>query len=291
MDVAIRKALTLTGTIPDSLPFAEEHGFSHADIIGVCKSLASGSFISTQHLTRTAIQLTKEGHQVATLGSPEARVFALVPAQSGILQDMLAAAAGSDLAKVGMAKAVQMSWLQVIKEEAPPEEEVAPGSQDAGKKKPPSTPKRLVRLVDRIEDRVQAQLKAVLAGGGVETTLTEEDYVALKKRGLLVKATLKSVAIRAGDRFGTWGAKSVTDLSHEMLVKGTWRDTTYKPLNFFGTGKPPSGGALHPLMKVRSMFREIFLEMGFQEMHTNKYVESSFWNFDALYQPQQHLCR
>ena len=35
------------------------------------------------------------------------------------------------------------------------------------------------------------------------------------------------------------------------------------------------------------MFREIFLEMGFEEMETNKYVESSFWNFDALFQPQQ----
>ena len=26
-------------------------------------------------------------------------------------------------------------------------------------------------------------------------------------------------------------------------------------------------------------------------MQTNKFVESSFWNFDALYQPQQHPAR
>jgi phenylalanyl-tRNA synthetase alpha chain len=31
--------------------------------------------------------------------------------------------------------------------------------------------------------------------------------------------------------------------------------------------------------------------MGFSEMTTNKYVESSFWNFDALFQPQQHPAR
>ena len=29
----------------------------------------------------------------------------------------------------------------------------------------------------------------------------------------------------------------------------------------------------------------------FSEMPTNKYVESSFWNFDALFQPQQHPAR
>jgi phenylalanyl-tRNA synthetase alpha chain len=27
------------------------------------------------------------------------------------------------------------------------------------------------------------------------------------------------------------------------------------------------------------------------EMPTNNYVESSFWNFDALFQPQQHPAR
>ena len=44
-------------------------------------------------------------------------------------------------------------------------------------------------------------------------------------------------------------------------------------------------------MKVREQFREIFLQMGFEEMPTNRYVESSFWNFDALFQPQSHPAR
>jgi len=36
---------------------------------------------------------------------------------------------------------------------------------------------------------------------------------------------------------------------------------------------------------------KIFLEMGFEEMPTNNFVESSFWNFDSLFQPQQHPAR
>ena len=58
----------------------------------------------------------------------------------------------------------------------------------------------------------------------------------------------------------------------------------------FCTPKVPAG-ALHPLLKVKQEFRQIFLEMGFDEMPTNQYVESSFWNFDALFQPQQHPAR
>lgn len=32
-------------------------------------------------------------------------------------------------------------------------------------------------------------------------------------------------------------------------------------------------------------------EMGFSEMPTNRFVESSFWNFDALFVPQKHPAR
>lgn len=76
-----------------------------------------------------------------------------------------------------------------------------------------------------------------------------------------------------------------------MLEKGDWKDLEFKPYNFDALGKAPEGGALHPLLKVREQFRSLFLEMGFEEMPTNNYVESSFWNFDALFQPQQHPAR
>jgi len=48
---------------------------------------------------------------------------------------------------------------------------------------------------------------------------------------------------------------------------------------------------LHPLLKVRAEIRNILLLLGFEEMNTQQWVESSFWNFDTLYQPQQHPAR
>jgi len=52
-----------------------------------------------------------------------------------------------------------------------------------------------------------------------------------------------------------------------------------------------NSGYLHPLLKVRAEYRRIFLDMGFSEMPTNRFVENSFWNFDSLFQPQQHPAR
>ena len=64
-----------------------------------------------------------------------------------------------------------------------------------------------------------------------------------------------------------------------------------KQYNFKTLGVFPSSGNLHPLHKVRTEHRQIFLEMGFQEMKTNQFVENCFWNFDTLFQPQQHPAR
>lgn len=44
-------------------------------------------------------------------------------------------------------------------------------------------------------------------------------------------------------------------------------------------------------MEMRRLFVEAFVGMGFEQMKTPKLVESSFWNFDALFQPQSHPAR
>jgi len=76
-----------------------------------------------------------------------------------------------------------------------------------------------------------------------------------------------------------------------MLRTGAWKDAKFKKQNLNAAGQVPHGGHLHPLLKVRAQFRQILLEMGFNEMPTNRFVESSFWNFDALFQPQSHPAR
>ncbi|KAG0437977.1 hypothetical protein HPB47_017207 [Ixodes persulcatus] len=102
---------------------------------------------------------------------------------------------------------------------------------------------------------------------------------------------VKSYLVDRGDNFRTSLAKPETDLTPEMIASGSWKEKQFKEYNFDAMGVPPDCGHLHPLLKVRSEFRQIFFEMGFSEMPTNRYVESSFWNFDALFQPQQHPAR
>ena len=51
-------------------------------------------------------------------------------------------------------------------------------------------------------------------------------------------------------------------LNLAMFNSKTWKDKAFKPYNFDAKGVPLSCGHLHPLMKVRTEIRQIFLEMG-----------------------------
>ena len=80
-----------------------------------------------------------------------------------------------------------------------------------------------------------------------------------------------SFKIKKGPKFATEIVKEETDLTSDMLFSGDWKAKSFKPYNFKALGAPANNGALHPLMKVRHEFRQIFFEMGFEEMPTNRY--------------------
>jgi phenylalanyl-tRNA synthetase alpha chain len=112
----------------------------------------------------------------------------------------------------------------------------------------------------------------------------------LKKRGLVnisVKAhyelTLKNdVKIEAG--------KTEQLLTHSMLKTGAWKKTKFRKYDINAPVPKVYGGRFHPLTIARNKIRRIFLELGFEEAE-GPLVESTFWNFDALFQPQDHPAR
>jgi len=145
------------------------------------------------------------------------------------------------------------------------------------------------RKVSEIEDMTQRNLKAI--SENKMQNITDQLKAEYKKRKLIEEVTMKSFDLSKGPEFALTLFKMETDLTTEMLQTGSWRTLKFKDYNLDALGAPLDAGYLHPLLKVRAEFRQIFLEMGFCEMPTNNYVESSFWNFDALFQPQQHPAR
>lgn len=118
--------------------------------------------------------------------------------------------------------------------------------------------------------------------------IEDAEFTALRRRGLVRETRENTYVIRKGPRFGE--TDDVPSILTAAMLTG-YRGERFKRYNFDAAGTTPACGSLHPLMKMRTEFKRIFVEMGFSEMDTARYVESSFWNFDALFQPQNHPSR
>jgi len=82
----------------------------------------------------------------------------------------------------------------------------------------------------------------------------------------------------------------VSQVTPELLQSGKWREATYRKYDVRAFAPTPHGGKRHPLAQHIERVRKIMISMGFTEIEGD-YVQSAFWSFDALFQPQDHPAR
>lgn len=226
--------------------------------------LASRQMVEYDTVEREIAALTKEGEEIANNGSHEAKVFeAVVAALDGLKIGDLPGIVGKDNAKVGQGNAFKRGWIK----------------------------KDGVLLRANTETIVDETREQLLTVQRTETLADQKALSDLKRRKLVSFQKVINFKISKGPKYAPEFVKEETDLTVEMLTNGSWKTAKLKPYNFKAKGAPTPSGAFHPLNKVRQEFRSIFFEMGFEEMPTNRFVETGFWNFDALFVPQQHPAR
>ena len=81
-----------------------------------------------------------------------------------------------------------------------------------------------------------------------------------------------------------------TQLTHEQLKTGSWKDLHYRGYDISASAPKNYPGKIHPLQQTIEEIRDIFIDMGFDEAK-GTILESAFWNFDMLFQPQDHAAR
>mmetsp|Transcript_41266 Transcript_41266/g.76785 ORF Transcript_41266/g.76785 Transcript_41266/m.76785 type:complete len:499 (-) Transcript_41266:46-1542(-) len=265
MAATVRKQLIeyleAQGSLQDSEALCQEKGWDHEVLVGAIKSLQAEEQVTAQPIKREGWKLTEEGEQYCKNGSPEFQVFSFIKSKGSVANADVDAALGA-IAKIGMGTCMKNKWVSIDK-----------------------ATKVCTLSVDTVEDGTQKELQSL-------SSLGKAQLDALKKRKLIAPTSLTAFSVEKTDKFSAASQKAVADLTSEMIIKGSWSNMTFKPFNLTNvSGVPCTGGHLHPLNKVKTEMRHVLMQMGFEEMTTNQWVESSFWNFDALFQPQQHPAR
>ncbi|HET9806086.1 MAG TPA: phenylalanine--tRNA ligase subunit alpha [Nitrososphaeraceae archaeon] len=84
--------------------------------------------------------------------------------------------------------------------------------------------------------------------------------------------------------------KIVTSLLSEHLVSGKWKNIKFRSIDLEAEVPMAAPGRTHPLTDLINEIQEAFTSLGFVEIEGD-YVQSAFWNFDALFTPQDHAAR
>ena len=79
-------------------------------------------------------------------------------------------------------------------------------------------------------------------------------------------------------------------LSSDDITSGEWKNVTLRQYDVTLASEKIAPAKIHPMQKIIQQTRHAFLEMGFTEI-VSPQVESAFWDFDALFQPQDHPAR
>jgi phenylalanyl-tRNA synthetase alpha chain len=159
-------------------------------------------------------------------------------------------------------------------------------------------PTRKPEEIEKGED--EQILKALLEKGALKKeslpASCKKTMMQLLKRGL-VKVEKRRTRVISLNEEGMRVASENIEVQEEITVltprtikSGKWQRAKFRSYDIHITPQPIYGGKIHPYQRIINQMRKIFLEMGFTEIK-GEIVQSSFWNFDALFQPQDHPAR
>ena len=211
-------------------------------------------FAKVNESSNITISLGKNGIDSLKNGLPERKLMDLIKDTPRSFDEVRETLSGVGF-NAAIANAKKNGWVKIEKTDS--------GSQISTKEEPVETPEE--KLISLIGDKSipEEQIENKLA---LKFLLQRPDYV--------IKNTEKSKTI------------SLTEKASQI-------DTS---LSDVGAIDVEADAALvyaartHPLKDTIDEIREIFVKLGFSEIQGNL-TQSSFWNFDALFTPQDHPAR
>jgi len=118
----------------------------------------------------------------------------------------------------------------------------------------------------------------------------------LVKRGLAAEESVTTYQITSTSAGAELLAKGldlteeVGTLTTDLITTGKWRDVKLRRYRVDTLPRRVYPGKIHPYQRLLDEMRQNLLQMGFTEIYGD-IVQSSYWNFDALFQPQDHPAR
>ena len=222
------------------------------------------------------ISLAQGGQAAVQSGLPERRLVNAIKEGKATMAEILAAGLlKGDEANAAIAGAKRNRWIQF----------------GEGGKMSVSGP------ADQLPEEMLLQK---LSQGSIEASkLTEEEKRGLeflkKRPDYVMQKEIKQATVSIADAGRALlptldEGQAERRLTTELITSGKWRDVKFSALDVEAPAPAAFPGRRHPLVDIIEEVKEIFVGLGFAEID-GPMVQSGFWNFDALFTPQDHPAR
>ena len=257
-----------------------ESGLSDAAIMRAALTLREKELVKVHEEKQAIVKLNDEGKTHAEKGLPERRLLNALKELGG------KASFGKTVEKAGLEKQfvqIALGWIQ--------------------KKKWATLDSKAntLRLLGKPRDGHDEKLLRFLSEKGqiAVTQLTgdlQKAVPTLKRRKLLeIEDKTRRIleitnAGKTSVKEGRPLVEEVTQLMPELIITGKWRKVKLQKYNIEAPVAKTWPGKKHPYLSFLEEVKAELVTLGFKEM-TGTSVETSFFNFDALYTPQDHPAR
>ncbi len=211
-----------------------------------------------ERIVEKAFEYTDEGQIYLQSGLPETQIFHLIKPGT-----TLADLQGHPAFKIGFGQLRKKGFIRVEGSVVIKNEGTSTKAEESSLRNPVSGEPHTKELIKR---GILAESETVRYAISITA-----DGIALAKQGLDLK-----------EEIGT--------LTRDQILSGVWKTANLRRYDIKKLPKTVYPGKSHPYQRLIDEMRLILLEMGFTEMH-GEIVQSAFWNFDALFQPQDHPAR
>ena len=265
----------------------EKTGLQDAAVMRISLTLQEKNLVAIHAKHQNAIKLTAEGAAYAKSGLPERRLMGAVAAIGGAADLKTAAKQAGiepEFIQISLGWAIRKKWalytssdnILHVAENFVHQAFIPEGSDE--------------KLLAALNEKGQAALEEL------KQSELKQAAEQLKKRKVLSiePKTSRTIQITAEGKKAAAETKDIpqeiTQLTPELIITGKWHTSKLQKYNIEAPVAKTWAGKKHPYLQFLDEVRLKLVQLGFQEM-TGTAVETAFFNFDALFVPQDHPAR
>lgn len=274
----------------DTRDIVTQTGVDQPLVAATLNSCQEQDWVTIEEKEREELVLADDALEQVDKGLPERQVISLIAKEGKMkIRDLVGILKEKDIKLNEVIKWGQTrAWLNKEKDEIL--------LAEAGKKAVdnPADDEKAIRTAVQLNPQTRTIFLDELAAHSIDVNAVKN---LLKNRPSLAKIkprVFRFVALTpTGRKALKQDIKIIRErniLSSEDIVSGQWQNVKLRRYDVTLEAEKVYPAKIHPFRRIIQEARRAFLEMGFTEV-VSPMVESAFWCFDALFQPQDHPAR